>query len=660
MKIRPQKKPKIIAAVGLLWIMLLGWQHADAQLNKAYFFYKGEEFLSKGMYNRALPFLNTLIAIDSTLSDGWFLRGVAKYNLGDIHGALADFQHATDVNPLLSQAYNYKAITLNRLMRHNQALAEINNALDLKPNSTEYQYTQGVTYFFLKDYAKAEAVFSKMIMFDQTNPDAWLNRGTVRVLTADTLGALADFDHAIALNPFNAFAHFKRGALNADLHKFDAALNDLNRSIELDSTAKEGYFVRAIVHHEQKNLAAALADLNRVVQLDPNHSLGLFNRAIIAYQMGNWQDALLDLTRLTALNPENVLIYFNRAIIKSEYGKLREALADYSTAINIFPDFATAYLNRARVKQQLGDLKGAESDYARGKELAEKYKNQNQQGIFAQTDTSGRLNRLISLESDFNTASRFGMKSNRLKVASVFLPMAKLWVVGTQRPNNHGSRLQNKNIKALNTLNAKLPAEFKLALVTDTRDLPPIKLEKVDSALGQNDNYHLIRGIALSSEGKYTEAHQEYAQALDAAPLNLLLRLTYIASEADMAQFVEGFELNRMSINQPAESHKNRTTIDAYQTAIEALQSLQQGNPNNAYIMYNLGNLHVMENDYSQAIGCYDSALTADPHFASARYNRGLALLLTGTQLGGCEDLSLAGEQGIKQAYEALKRFCKK
>ncbi|MBR7067360.1 MAG: hypothetical protein IKI28_03470, partial [Bacteroidales bacterium] len=73
----------------LMFALLLMPLRLHAQLNKAYFFYKGEEFMSKGQYSRALPYFNTLIGIDSTLAEGWFLRGVAKLNLGDVHGALS-------------------------------------------------------------------------------------------------------------------------------------------------------------------------------------------------------------------------------------------------------------------------------------------------------------------------------------------------------------------------------------------------------------------------------------------------------------------------------------------------------------------------------------------------------------------------------------------
>lgn len=643
----------------LVTFLLVISNSAYSQLNKAFFFYKGEDFLSKGQYSMALPYLNTLIGIDSTLSEGWFLRGVAKYNLGDVYGAVADFQKATDVNPLLSQAYNYKAIALNRLMRHNQALVEVRNALDIKPNALDYQYTLGVTYFYLKEYKLAADVFSKMVMFEKTNPDVWINRGTARMFIADTAGALSDFNKAIALNPFNAFSYFKRGALYLDKGEFELAISDLNQSIQLDSTTKESYFVRAIANYEQKLSAKALADLNKVIELDPNYSLALFNRAIIAYQIGNWQDAVIDLSRLTVLNPENVLIYYNRAIIQGENGKLREAITDYSTAINIFPDFANAYLNRAQVKYQLGDLKGSHEDVEKGKELMEQYKAETKHGMFAMLDSSGKFNKLISLESDFNTASRFSMKSNRVKVASAFLPLAKLWL--TKVENNSTLKHEDKqNTQWLNDLNKHISSNYKFIIATDVDEASRISVDLVDSMFCKNANYNLIRGIALSNEKKYTEAAQEYAVALEKLPSNILLNLTYIASESDMAQFVEEFTYQSMGVNSLSEPRKNQQIMTAYHESLDALLKLQKKYPDNMYILYNIGNMYVLTNDYNEAIFWFDKALKVNPLFASARYNRGLALLLTGSHGKGCEDLSIAGEQGVKKSYEAMKRFCDK
>ena len=640
-----------IALICLTWLPHCGW----GQLNKAYFFYKGEEYMAKGQYNMAMPYLNTLIGIDSTIAEGWLMRGVAKYNLGDVHGALADLSRSSAVNPLLSQAHNYKAIVLNRLNQHGRALAEALSAIDLKPNSPEFRHTLGVTYLYLGEYEKAQEAFSRIIRFDKTIAEAWLNRGTARQLASDTLGALDDYNRAIGLNPFSAYAYMRRGALRLDQRELDLALADLDRAVELDSVYKEPLMARAITRYERNEPHLALADLNQLLRLEPSYPLGLYNRALILNQLGQWQEAILDLNRLSALNPENVLIYYNRANMLLDHGRAREALDDYTTAINIFPDFANAYLNRALAKHRLGDRKGAQADHIAGQQLLQRYSaDGSKAGPMALLD-SARLSRLISLESDFNAAMRLGLKANRFRVAAAFLPMARLAVIGALS----NAMAVEADEASVGAIDSGLPKEIRIGLRMQEGPEVPMTVSQVDSLLPKNHSLRpLLRGLALADDGKLAEANLAIERALAAYPDNLWIRLTAIALRVDMARFVESFGAGGVELGRPAPTGGGQPTMTAYKDAVAELQQLQEQNPHHAHIMYNLGNMHVLLNDYAGAIRWYDRALDIQPKLASALYNRGLARLLSGSQRDGCRDLSLAGELGVGAAYEALQRFC--
>ncbi|MGD9978083.1 MAG: tetratricopeptide repeat protein [Bacteroidales bacterium] len=631
-----------------------------AQLNKAYFFYKGEELLSQQKYTQAMPYLNTLISIDSTLFEGWFLRGVAKYNLGDVQGAVSDFDRVIKTNPVFAQAHNYKAIALNRILQYKQALNEVNIALDLKPNTTDFLFTLGITYFQMQDYPRSIEVFSKVIKADNSNPDVWINRGSARLLTGDTLGALSDYNLAVKVNPFYANSYSRRGVLNAEMDKATLALADLSKAIQLDSLTPENYFNRALVYYNLKQPVNALTDLNKVLDIDPKYSLALFNRAIINYQLDSWQTAIDDLGKLTALNPENVLIYYYRGSILYEKGQLQKALDDFTTAINIFPDFAKAYMFRSEVKAKVGDLYGSENDYKKGKMLMDKYKDADQQNLFSMMDSSGRFNKLISLEKDFNTASRVSLETNRFKVTSAFLPMLKLCL--NQNPKNLNTNTYH--IGWLDSINQKLPGEYQLTLTTQPDNAAKVaSLQNIDSALGSNPYYHLILGIVQTGKGKYTAATAEYRKAYGIDPYNPLIKISLVASNTDMARFIESFgnEPKLMGIQQDNTAEtKNRTSMTAYSDAIAELSVMHGQNTMNSIVSYNIGNIYILANNFTEAINWYNRSVSDNPSFASAYYNRGLALLLSGSQSQGCKDLSTAGEMGITQAYEALQRFCEK
>jgi len=642
----------------IIVVLLTGYQAIQplfGQLNKAYFFYKGEELLSQQKYTQALPYLNTLISIDSSLYEGWFLRGVAKYNLGDIQGAISDFDRVIKVKPFFADAHHYKAIALTQLSQYKLAMHEITIAIDLKPNASDFLFTLGVAHYHLKEFQKAIEVFSKVIRLDNSNPDVWLNRGSARLITGDTIGALSDYNMAIRVSPFYANAYSRRGILNAEINKPNLALADLTKAISLDTLSIDNYFNRALILYNQKQPTKALADLNRVLEIDPNYSLALFNRAIINYQISNWEKSIDDLTRLTSLNPENVLIYYYRGSIYYEKGQLQRAINDYSTAINIFPDFANAYINRADVKLKLGDISGSEIDYKKGVEIQNKYRNSQSQNPLSMIDSSGKFSRLISLERDFNTASRLSLEINRFKISSAFLPMLKLCLNNPSA--NQKSRI--KNTPWLDSINQHLPSAYKLILSTEPDNYTKqISVFTIDSALSSNPYYSLVKGIVLSSNGKFAQANEEFTKATDKHPQNPLIRLSKIISNTDMARYIESFggEIKPLGIRQS--ETKNETSIIAYSEAIEELTVMSENIPDSPYITYNIANINILANNFSEAITWYGKTISADPAFASAYYNRGLALLLSGSKNQGCIDLSTAGEMGISQSYEALQRFC--
>ena len=63
--------------------------------------------------------------------------------------------------------------------------------------------------------------------------------------------------------------------------------------------------------------------------------------------------------------------------------------------------------------------------------------------------------------------------------------------------------------------------------------------------------------------------------------------------------------------------------------------------------------------DYTGAILDYTKAIELNPKNAVAYYNRGIAKLnLVGSPDGGCLDLSKAGELGLSDAYDMIKKRC--
>ena len=89
----------------ILGAALLCGMKARAQYNREYFFWMGRSSMMNNDYQEAIRTLNTLLRFDEDAFEGYFLRGIAKYNLDDLLGAEADFSTAIRLNPVYTQAY---------------------------------------------------------------------------------------------------------------------------------------------------------------------------------------------------------------------------------------------------------------------------------------------------------------------------------------------------------------------------------------------------------------------------------------------------------------------------------------------------------------------------------------------------------------------------
>ncbi|WP_293149786.1 tetratricopeptide repeat protein [Okeania sp. SIO2C9] len=81
------------------------------------------------------------------------------------------------------------------------ALAEFNHAIDIdKSNSDAYIY-RGDVKEKLEDYQGAIDDYNQAIKLDATHPKAYYRRGNVLRKVGDNWGAIADYNQAIRLNP---------------------------------------------------------------------------------------------------------------------------------------------------------------------------------------------------------------------------------------------------------------------------------------------------------------------------------------------------------------------------------------------------------------------------------------------------------------------------
>lgn len=670
---------RLLAALFLLLsICLHGGGEAFAQLNKPYFFYKGRELIVSGDYREAIEMLNLLLRTETKEYEGYFLRGVAKYNLDDLVGAEADFTSAIAVNPVYTMAYQYRAITRSRMGNYNDALKDYQYAVELRPNMPAAYYSRGVTYFLSQQFEKAVEDFSRYLRSTPADVNALTNRGTCYLYLKDTTRAYADFNRAVEINPYEADGYVRRGLLEVAQNKNEEGIRDLSEALSIDSTQSVAYFYRAYAYVNESQPIRALADFDKAIEYDSTNSVTYFNRAILRSQIGDYNRAIEDYDRVALYNPGNVLVFYNRASVKIQVGDYRGAITDYTRAIELYPDFANAYLYRSQLKAALRDFKGAEADRRIAETKIDEYRRKLNDSTFTSfADTSRQFDKLLSFDADFGNNELRSMRGDVRRDVRL-MPVFRISFVARDtavvyNPRNYRNARLDGYLAELAATETGKSAEgagyrFDLTGMSAASVVPEDRIEAWDAANGApvswEDNF--LKGITQTLLRQYASALSYYRRAARVADDNPLIYLNRGAAQAEMIEFIASLEGN--NVMQQISIHTDdpaarllqtqaRRTYD-YSEAIADTRRAAQLMPELPQVYYNLGNMLCLSGDLPGAFEQYTKAIERFPYFAEAYYNRGLVQIFMQDTQKGCLDLSKAGELGLDEAYEVLKRYC--
>jgi tetratricopeptide (TPR) repeat protein len=641
--------------------------YSYAQYDRYYYFSRGRDHLINARYAYAISDFSVLIQADSSLYEGYFFRGIAKYNLNDYIGALQDFNKALYINPAFTQAYHYRAITFSQMNRFDEAMKDYEHAIDLRPDNIGIYFSRGITYLMAQKFDKSIEDFNIYLRYESGATDAFVNRGTAYLMSRDTVRALEDYNRAIHLRSFDANAYIRRARIYAMQNENLKALKDLDQAIKLDSASSFVFFNRALVRHALDNINGALSDLSKVIELDPDNALSYYNRALIRSRIGDYNNALEDYGHVIDINPDNVLAYYNRAAVEIELNDYHAALRDYSKAIELYPDFATAYINRSIVRNQIGQYDSARKDYDVAQQkiaLFRKDASDSVLSIFA--DTSRTFSKLLALDAEF-TKRTFSNKLENRRIGLMIQPLFK-FCEGAEKPTIAldkqyffpmiDSFLNNENLKTVALSNNNIEINDTVVGRMDLTSEILIRSEDSKSkALG-----YFIKGMSQSQIKQYTSAINYLTKAISLDPSNIFFYLNRSAVRSEMIDFVSNIEnsIPKLSLDNNIVSSKsvvNQHVYD-YGEAIDDLAKIETLNPNFAYMHYNRGNLLCMSNKMPEAIESYSKAIQQYPYFAEAYFNRGLVSIYLRDTEKGCIDVSKSGEMGVSEAYSIIKRYC--
>lgn len=230
--------------------------------------------LSETGLNRSALLVNTSTTTNAPLrlnspnnAKTYYVRGLSRFDKGDLSGAVKDFTEAIQTQSDYPEAYFYR----------------------------------GLAYFDLRQMQKSIADYSQAIALNTSYVDAYYNRGLVLSEMGDKLGAIADYTQVIRQDNTFAQAYNNRGVLLSELGDQKQAIDDFNQALEINPGGANTYFNRGLALFRINNDRSALADYTQAIQLFPNYAKAYANRGITLLRMGDRQGAIADLQQASYL-----------------------------------------------------------------------------------------------------------------------------------------------------------------------------------------------------------------------------------------------------------------------------------------------------------------------------------------------------------------------
>ena len=676
-----------------LYIFLSFSTLAAAQLNTDRIMTIGQNALYFDDYVLAIQYFNQVIAVKPYLYEPYMFRGIAKIYLGDFAGAEADCSEAIRLNPFVPQAFYARGFARQRIEKFTDAEADFSKALEfnpenqnliqnrmyaraqnndfdgafddlsalekLNPKNNEWLYERGRLSFFKKDSVAAEENLLKYSEKDSTNVAVWSMLALLKIQTNDT-AAMKYLNRAISLGSDFSGDYINRGILNVRQHKYMPALTDYDRAIELDGSVL-AYYNRGLLRALLGDNNNAVSDLDIVLKDDSLNYEARLRRALVFQSLKQWDKALADYEIILKKYPYFVPGYQQVAQIYDARGDARNAFLAREKAYNIEK-------NRDKIKKQLAaNQQNNSTDSISEKEptgenilaLETNKVNRRRESFFSSSASQNTDNQKN------NSENRYAGDPFRGNVQDKYadVKLEKNFELNFYAKNDEIRRTPLYFID-LDKFNKENTATGVLKITNREMPLTEALIQTHFAQIEQ-----LTKQIAAKPTAVlYFDRAINFALVKDfSAAIEDLNRALALNPDFMLAIFERAnirYKLLEMSANQTFETEDERKIAQKqyqydYELVLRDYDKIISIAPDFSFAYFNRANALCSVRSFTDAVAEFSLAIAREKDFAEAYFNRGIANLYLSNEAAGLADLSKAGELGIVEAYNLIKRYKK-
>ena len=615
-------------------------------------------------------FLIVNLAYGQLNINNYVMVGQTRIEVGNYVGAIENFNIVIKFRPQLPEPYFYRGMAKHQLEDYRGAIDDYNKAIKIKPYYPSAYINRGLAYLQLHDYKKAISDYKKALEFSPHNSGIYNNIGIAKLSMKDVDGAISDYDKALEISP--NFVNALINKSNAYIVKGDInnGIYNLNKAIVIRPHYASAYLLRGLARFQMDDYASALRDFDQTIRFDSENAYAYNNRGIVKQKLEDYQGAIMDYDMALQLNPTMANAYFNRGIAK-EVLKRSGYEQDYLIAAHLDPHLDMQKRRAADQQQYYTQNQSASSTSGEQKDSIQNSKDQK----LKQKEEEKRKRRFRLALADTRNIPGMndeetdnGMVQNK----NVIIELQDIFMFSYSEGNQRDyTRLQyyNGTIEALNQYNNYSPT----VILTNKKTVKSPEIFKKNISYfndkiikKKNSKNFLCRGIFKFMDSDLNGTMDDLNESIKLNNNEMLAYFSRGNCRTKMVELMESVPVYSQNIKVPIgqaqslgnNSDKTKELSADYNKIQKDYQICIELDPTFPFSYYNQAYIYCKLNRYKDAISCLDKAIKLRSDFAEAYYNRGLTKIYLDDIQGGALDLSKAGELGIQEAYNVIKRYC--
>ncbi|MBQ6964578.1 MAG: tetratricopeptide repeat protein [Bacteroidaceae bacterium] len=472
------------------------------------------------------------------------------------------------------------------------SISYFNIVINYKPHLYEPYFFRGVAKFYLEDYSGAILDCTETIRRNPYFPGSYELRGLAYINLGNFAAAVNDYETATEMTPENRSLWHNLVLCNIEIDSLDRADSIADIMIKKWAKYADGYNLKAQALLQKEDTLAAEAAIDQALEADKYNINALSAKAGILMSHEAYQEAINYYNESLRLNPKSAGNLINRALCHYHLDHYRDAMKDYDLALDIEPKNFVGHYNRGLLRANVGEDNLAIEDFDFILSIAP-------------DDMMATFNRATLLDNigDYRGAIR------------------------------DYTTVINEFPKFLYGYERRAAARRKIG----------------DIAGANRDEEHVLKEQIAHRYGYSTPTSRQKNKTRKKSSVNLDDYQKLVEEDDREPDKVYESEYRGKVQNREQEAKLILPTEHTYNIYKELA-------PDDALAYFEKAYQEAQEGNINEAIAHFTRAIETNDTFAEAYFNRGLLHLLLDDTQAAIPDLSKAGELGIYQAYNIIKK----